>query len=429
MNDMVYLLTYHDELTGLSNEKHFKEELKNIINLKDNKNKLIILLEISNLTKINNIFGYEKSNELLKDFSTKLKNMKPKIGIDLISVYNGNQFLLLCDSACDNLNINKKLNILIAHLNNFFEQMKLDHILNINLGISIYPNHAKEVSSLLSKAHHALYLAKETNKNYVVYDEDKFLKVRKNEILQSELKQAVENCELYIEYQPKINIKKNEKIGALEALIRWKHPNKGLISPGDFIPKAEKNGLIQDIDMFVIKEVLEQIKLWLKKDIKIKVCINISPQELNDDKFIKNVEKIFNEYKVEKNFVEFEITERAFTEVPLKQLLYLKKIGLTIALDDFGTGYSSLNYFQKYPVIDVLKIDKSFIENISHEKTQQLLKSIINLSHDLDITVVAEGVENEVQYNFVKELDFDFVQGFYFYKSLSPNKLEKVFSK
>ena len=243
--------------------------------------------------------------------------------------------------------------------------------------------------------------------------------------MKQDLKEAIENKNFYLEYQPKVRTD-NETVTALEALIRWQHQEKGDISPGEFIPLAEKTGLIKYIGIIVLKEVFETLKSWQKNDLNdIKMCINISLIELNDPKILKNIKYIADSYSIDNSLIEFEITERSFIELSENVLDNLKEMGFSIALDDFGTGYSSLGFLNKLS-IDLLKLDKSFIDNINVEKTKMLVEGVIDISHRLGLEVVAEGVENKEQLEILKTLSCDYIQGYYFYKPMSKRSIEKL---
>lgn len=425
--DDLYYLAYHDYLTGLTNENYFKKKLKNKIKKNYKKNKLAVLyLRVSNLARVNNIIGYQKSDELIIKIAQNLNSLKSKLKSELISLYKRQDFLIMLHCTDDLKTMEQKINILEDKVMSFFKNKKLDHLLKTNIGISIYPDHARDADSLLSRVHHAMYITEESDKSYTFYNQKIFEKCLEKEELQHDLKNAIYKKELFLKYQPLIRLKKEKEIKGLEALIRWRHPEKGFISPKDFIPRAEETGLIKRIGIFVLKEAFKQLEKWQQKRSNFKICINISLIELKDSEIIKEIKIIANKYKnIPNKLIEFEITERAFAEISTDILTELKNMGFSLALDDFGTGYSSLNFLHKEP-IDILKIDKSFIDNIDTKKTNLLLKAIINLSHDLNLKVVAEGIETKKQYEKIKSLNCDYAQGFYFYKPLLAKEITKI---
>ncbi|RCW57335.1 bifunctional diguanylate cyclase/phosphodiesterase [Halanaerobium sp. ST460_2HS_T2] len=423
VEDELYLLAYFDQLTMLPNEKYFYEELvNNIENEVGNEIYAVAYLKINDLEKLHNILGFEKINNFVKLLAEQVQKINKNA--ELISLYRGNQFLILYKP--DNIdNLKKRLAKTLKYIKDFIAENNYDYLLNINLGAAIYPEHGNTAASLLTKAHNAMYTIKENRNTYQIYNEKVYFKKIEKEVLKHDLKNAIENNDFYLKYQPKVQTV-GEKITALEALIRWEHEEKGIISPAKFIPLAEKTGLIKNIGIFVLKEAFETLKLWKEKGLtNIKICINISLSELNDQEIIKNIKYIADAYSIDNSLIEFEITERSFTEIKRETLDELKNMGFSIALDDFGTGYSSLSFLNELS-IDVLKLDKSFIDNITEEKTKMLVRGIIEISHNLNIKVVAEGAEVKEQLEILKELNCDYIQGYYYYRPMAKNKIEKL---
>lgn len=274
----LYYLAYHDSLTGLTNEKYFKKELKKKIENNNKKNKLAVLyVKISNLSKVNNFIGYQESNNLIINIVEILQSLKSKLDFELISIYKKEEFLIILNYNKNMKLVEQKINILENKIMDFFKDKSLNHLLKANIGISIYPDHAQDADSLLSRVHNALYIAEETGKNCIFYNQKIFEEYLEKENLQQNLKNAIQKKELFLEYQPIINFKNNNKIKFLEALIRWKHPEKGFISPVDFIPQAEKTGLIKMIGIFVLEEVFKQLQSCQNKKIKNSKFVLIFP--------------------------------------------------------------------------------------------------------------------------------------------------------
>lgn len=422
--DKLYLLAYYDQLTEMPNEKYFYEELiKKIEKAETDERLSVVYLKIDNLENIHNILGYQKSNKFISLLAAYLQDKCTEA--ELISLYRGNQFLLLYNLDKSRIILEKELDDLANKINKFITEKNYDYLLDVNLGTAIYPDHGTRAAELLQKAHNAVYTMETGVNSYQIYDENVFLEKLEKETLKKDLKKAIQNDDFYLEYQPKVQTL-DEKISSLEALIRWQHPEKGYISPARFIPLAEKTGLIKKIGIFVLKEVFETLKSWQNKGLSsIKMCINISLVELNDPHILENIKYIADSYSIDNSLVEFEITERSFIEISNKNLDKLKKMGFSIALDDFGTGYSSLSFLNKLAV-DILKLDKSFIEKITEEKTKMLVEGIINISHDLEIKVVAEGVEHKEQLQILKELNCDYIQGYYFYRPMKKDEVQKL---
>jgi EAL domain-containing protein (putative c-di-GMP-specific phosphodiesterase class I) len=328
----------------------------------------------------------------------------------------------------DYLDIEEKIDSFLRQLKILIRKAGYSYILKINIGASIYPEHAEDAESLLSKAHHAMSLIDHYSDNFKIYNEDMFLEKLYYESLKKDLEKAIEKNQLFLEFQPKVD-SFTEEIVAAEALLRWYHPEKGLIPPNEFIPMAVKSRFIKKIGVWVLKEAFELLERWCKEGHNcIKICVNISPCELNDPEIINEIEEIANSYNVPNNLIEFEITERTVANVPEEIMDRLKKLGFWLVLDDFGTGYSSLSYFGRLPV-DILKLDKSFISDINKWKTRTLVETVINLSHEFDVEVVAEGIENEDHLEILRELKCDYIQGYYFYKPMAEEKLLKLLNK
>jgi diguanylate cyclase (GGDEF)-like protein len=424
MEDELYLLAYFDQLTQMPNEKYFFEELEKKINddFENEERFAVVYLKINNLEEMHNILGFEKSSNFISYLAAELQKTNKKA--ELISLYKGNQFLLLYNLE-QNLNLEKELENLLKKISKIITKKDYNYLLNVNLGTAVYPEHSLTSAGLLTKVHNAMYTMDTTADSFQIYDENIFLEKVKKESLKQDLQTAIEKKEFHLEFQPKVQTN-NQRIFALEALIRWQHREKGLISPAEFIPLAEKTGLIKKIGIIVLREAFEKLKAWQTKRLKeLKMCINISLIELNDSEIIKNIKHIADSYAVDNSLIEFEITERSFIELSKEVLAELKSMGFSIALDDFGTGYSSLSFLDKL-TIDNLKLDKSFIDKITDERTKKLVAGVINISHDLDLKVVAEGVETKEQFEILKELNCDYIQGYYFYKPLPRAEVEKL---
>lgn len=425
-------LSYYDYLTGLTNEKYFYENLKKSIKTRSDSEKLVIIyVKIKNLDEIINILGFRNSNKFINDISQKIR--KSCLEVEALSLYRGNKFFILCSSENaemeDYKSLNEKLDIFLQDLKNYIIESGYSYMLKIKIGVSIYPDHAQSAEDILSKAHHAMHLLATEEDGYFIYNEDLFLEKLYNESLRKDLEKAIDNQEFQLEFQPKID-SYTENTVAFEALLRWTHPQKGRISPGKFIPMALESLFIKEIGIWVLKESFKLLKKWqnLMPNNDFKICMNISSVELNDTKIINKIENIADSFSVPNRFIEFEITERSFSEVPDKVISKLKEMDFKIILDDFGTGYSSLSYFGRLQA-DIVKLDKSFIDDIDQWRNKALVETVINLSHKFDVEVVGEGVETKEQLEILRDLNCDYIQGFYFYKPMPIEKIEKIFFK
>jgi EAL domain-containing protein (putative c-di-GMP-specific phosphodiesterase class I)/GGDEF domain-containing protein len=423
VEDELYLLAYFDQLTLMPNEKYFYEELDFKISESNKKDfYAAVYLKVNNLENLHNILGFEKSSEFISELADHIKDNNDA---ELISLYQRNKFLLCYELQNGTNTLKNKLNRLLLMVKKFISAKNYEYLLSVNIGAAIYPEHSESASDILTKAHNAVYTIANDINSYQIYDEKIFLQKLEKEALKQDLKQAIEDEEFYLKFQPKVKTDQ-EKITAVEALIRWDHRDKGSISPAEFIPLAEKTGLIKKIGILVLKEVFETLRLWQKKGLKdIKVGINISLIELNDPKILNNIKYIADSYSIDNSMIEFEITERSFIEISEEILDEIKNMGFSIALDDFGTGYSSLSFLNKL-AIDILKLDKTFIDKVNETKTRKLVDGVIKISHDLGLKVVAEGVENKDQLEILKDLKCDYIQGYYFYRPMLRNNVEKL---
>lgn len=429
MKEKIYQLAYYDDLTGLTNKHYFQKELefklKNDLEYK--KKFAIIYLGIDNFKKINNTVGYCYGDKLLQAISKKLLEFKDKI--EIISRFSGDEFILLISDFNDNNHPVQAAKSIINSIDSLWNDGMIDYYINISLGISIYPEHGKSYDALLTNANTAMHAVKDNGGNYFqVYNEGINLKKLEYLNIENDLRKAIVNNELILYYQPKIHFK-SKKIFGVEALIRWEHPQKGMISPLKFIAIAEKNGFIKDIGNWVIREVCKQMEKWTDKGYeKVKISINLSPMEFRQKNLVTNVREIFSDRNIDTAYIEFEITENAVFEnidESIEIINSIKELGVKISLDDFGTGYSSLSYLRDLP-IDILKLDKSFMRDLKSQKNRSIIKSMIDLSHDLGLEVVVEGVETKEDVECLSELKCYIGQGYYFYKPMPANELEKL---
>ncbi|OEH46481.1 Cyclic di-GMP phosphodiesterase Gmr [Legionella parisiensis] len=323
-------------------------------------------------------------------------------------------------------------NIATKILDSMKESFKIadrDIIISTAVGICIYPKDGDTAGDLLKNADLAMYQAKQRGGNqYSFYASQLHEYTNECFKLQSELHNAIKNKEFYLLYQPQFNLNKETKLPSVEALIRWNHPERGLLLPMDFIPIAEESGLIIPIGEWIIDEVCRQIKSWHKKGLPyIRVAINITSRQLQQPNFINIVEKILKEHLLDPQYIEFEISENVvITHRDIVHALnQLKQLGIQIALDDFGTGNSSINYLKQLH-IDCLKIDQSFIQNIANSRSDEvIIEAIISMARSFNFKVLAEGVESQKQLDFLKQQNCDEVQGFFFSKPLTSKGLEK----
>jgi len=339
---------------------------------------------------------------------------------DFIARLGGDEFCVVTEDT----NVNSIAKKIIKNLN---MKNRLNISINVSIGISIYPNDATDSISLLKTADTAMYEAKNSNKNtFKMYNKSISQKLEFEYELIKDIQNALVNQEFELYYQPQV-LSESQKVFGVEALIRWIHPIRGIISPLDFIPLAEKYGLINDITKWVIQESCTQQALWKEQGINLKTSINITADFFQNTSFIKTIKDILKTTNITPSDIKLEITEskQGNIEKLLDKNNELKSLGFEIAIDDFGTGYSSLSVLQKLNV-DILKIDKSFIDNcVTDYEMQVLIEAIIKIANVMNIKVIVEGVETQEQIDYLSRYKGIIFQGYYFSKPLPRNDLEK----
>lgn len=418
--------TTHDAVTGLPNQIQLQQSLE--AHCRDGKTFALLYLHIDRLQIVHDALGYDIANKLLKELASWLKTMTPANG-SLFYVDNHHLVFLLG-------NIQHKEDI-FAFAKNVLDNTRLPfHIegyeINVttSIGISFFPENGDKPNILLEKARHALNRAKKLGKNnYQIFSDSIDISSYKQLALENDMRKALEQNQFELYYQPQVNME--GRIHSAEALVRWNHPDWGTVSPGEFIPLAEENHLIHDLTSWVIEEVCSQLKKWKTMEKPVKpIAINVSPLCLMRNGFIEKIKQILADYEISAHLIQLEITENTLlkdNEKIQSNLKMLKQLGLAIAIDDFGTGYSSLKYIHGFQV-DILKLDKLFLKELAHdnEKDKAIVSSVIHLAKGLNIKIVAEGVERYEQYQFLKQKDCDFVQGYLFSKPVPLETWEEM---
>lgn len=424
---LVYLAD-HDYLTELPNRKKFEDELDVLVQKSALlKTKFAIMhIDMDGFKRINDTLGYLAGNKLLMEISLRLKQYITKH--DLVARIGGDEFSVLIRNMIDEEQVIEVAEKMITSLKEPYSIDSYELYCTASIGISIYPTNGEDITTLLKRSEAALYRAEEMGRNnFQLYTSSMDIGAYKLYTLDRDLRKALERNELVLHYQPKVDAKSGIMVGA-EALIRWNHSQWKTISPGEFIPLAEENGLIFNISDWTFRTVCEQITKWEEMNIHtVPVSINISPKIFLKDDWAETLIRIVEETKVDPKLLEIEITESILVENKesfLSSINKLKEIGIRIALDDFGTGFSSLLYLKNYKV-DTIKIDRDFIHDNLSENDAHITKAIIRLAHDLNINVIAEGVETEEQLTFLRQQECDQIQGFFFSKPIPVEMFEK----
>ncbi|MDM5263495.1 EAL domain-containing protein [Sulfurovum sp. XTW-4] len=422
-------LAYFDTLTGVYNRKAIEEILKKkIIEAKKNKHPFaVVMIDLDHFKKVNDNYGHDIGDLLLKEIAKVLQSEIRTL--DHIGRLGGDEFLIIIDTI-NNVDIFLKLQKLIAKFKEPFHIEGNDIIIGMSIGGVMYPEDGNDVITLLKNVDIAMYQAKHEGRNRVVFFSIELGKKIQLEIeLEKEIRYAFEHNEFSLKYQPIIDISSG-KVVAVEALIRWEHPVKGTIYPTEFIPFVEKGCCVKEIGVWVFDRACKQQKEWSKNGIDVNMSINLSVKHMHATNFYDVMNAIIKKYDVDIKKISLEITEYTlmqYRETTMAMLNKMQHDGMTFRLDDFGTGYSSLTYLKDTPISSI-KIDKSFIDGITPDKKPvHLLNAIINLSHAIDVTTIAEGVEEAYQVEYLKEIGCDMIQGYYYSKALDGKAFESYY--
>ncbi|WP_051590998.1 EAL domain-containing protein [Bacillus sp. UNC438CL73TsuS30] len=418
-------MAFHDYLTGLPNRNKLNSTLPNDLNLAAEKkqNIAVLFMDLDRFKMINDTLGHHTGDQLLKAVAARVKStVKDK---DIVFRQGGDEFIVLLYNADREVAAKVSRRILDA-LASPFKIQNYDIFTSPSIGISLFPEDGETVESLINHADFAMYQAKKDGKNNFKFYS---LNNRETDInplkLEMYLHKAIQQEELLLYYQPKISLKTGKIVG-VEALIRWNHPELGMVAPNTFIPVAEETGLIIPIGEWALYTACKQNKEWQQTGFVTTVSVNLSAKQFTQSNLEETVAKILLETKLEPKYLELEITESmtANIERTINTLHKLKKLGVHISIDDFGTGFSSLNYLQKFPV-NTLKIDQSFVRSLQNNPNDEtIVKTIISMAHNLNLSVVAEGIETKEQLIFLQQHLCDEGQGFLFTKPLSAQELE-----
>ncbi|MDJ0957952.1 MAG: EAL domain-containing protein [Arenicellales bacterium] len=411
----------HDLLTGLPNRLSFQKDLNNKIKTVGGTS--VLFVDLDHFKNINDTRGHSTGDQLLKLAADRLQQAVASKG--KVFRLSGDEFTIIVDCV-DELEVEQFAENILDHMRAPFTIDALEYLVTASVGVARYPDNGKTVEMLVKNADLAMYFAKQDGRNKIRFFHSSMVSPTYcRTVLEADLRKALNEQQFFLMYQPQINIRELQVV-CLEALLRWQHPEHGVILPNVFIPVAEDLGLIQDIDKWVVSTVCEQYSEWTAIDIGIdKIAVNVSPRTLQGNGYLDHIRELMDRHE-SKGFLELEVTENVFlenTEQVLEILERLKSLGIHIALDDFGTGYSSMSYLNRFP-IDVLKIDMSFVKEISKDKgAESIAQAMIRIASSLHLSVVAEGVENEVQLNFLDKEGCQVVQGFYYSRPMRADQV------
>jgi diguanylate cyclase (GGDEF)-like protein len=411
----------YDGLTGLPNRVLFYRRVRELIGSAGGEQAAVLLMDLDHFKDINDTFGHDQGDLVLKEVSARLQRA---VGAsDTVARLGGDAFAILLPRLPHGAGrhaAEQVLKVLTPAV--VVEDLNID--LQASVGVALFPDHGQDVDSLVQKADVAMYQAKAAaGSDYKVYTPERDPHSTERLELTGELRRAIKEGELVLHYQPKIELQ-SRKVTGVEALVRWRHPKRGLLSPETFLPLAERSGMMKALTAEVIQMALRQCRTWQGTAMDLKMAVNVAAADLLDLHFPEEVESLLTHRGLAASSLELEITESTILADPERAqavLTRLHAMGVRVAVDDFGTGYSSLMYLKDLPV-DAVKIDRSFVRDMATKPDDEIIvRAIIDLARNLNLQVVAEGVENEATWNRLVALGCDLAQGYY----LSPPLAEK----
>ncbi|WP_154717325.1 EAL domain-containing protein [Sterolibacterium denitrificans] len=421
-------LVFNDSLTGLPNRVQFADYLHRAIEHARGTQQLlaVLFLDLDRFKFVNDTLGHEVGDRLIKAVAGRIRNCVR--ASDCVARLGGDEFAVLLDELDDPASALNAAQKIRRSLTSAFEIDGQDIFVSTSVGIALYPADGADVSTLLRRADTAMFSAKRSNTGVEFYKADMEASVSEQLHLDSSLRRALERMEFEVYYQPKADARSGQIIG-MEALVRWMHPDRGMISPLEFIPLAEENGLISAIGETVLRTACGQTRRWLDAGVpSLNVAVNLSGVQLQEKGLSELIESILEETGLDPCYLTLEITESMLMEHSgeiVDTLTRLKRIGLRMDIDDFGTGYSSLAYLKRFPV-DALKVDRAFISDMAtNQDDAAIVSGIVALAHSLRLKVVAEGVETSEQFNLLRQIGCDSVQGYYHSQPLPAHEFEQ----
>jgi diguanylate cyclase (GGDEF)-like protein/PAS domain S-box-containing protein len=427
-DDRIIKMATHDALTGLPNRHLLNDRIEQALaqHSLSQIQMAVLFIDLDHFKIINDSLGHATGDLLLQEVSKRL--LFCVRAEDTVARQGGDEFIIVLRSIAQDSDASSVAQKILDILKQPFQiNGRIMHI-GCSIGISLFPADGKDAESLLTNSDIAMYYAKETGRNnFMLFTHDMHQLAEEKHDLSTDLRSALERNELTLYYQPVISMP-NSELKSMEVLIRWEHPEKGLISPLKFIPLAEENGLIVAIGEWVLQTACEQIRTWKEQGYDVpKLAINLSAKQFSDDKLLDKIVCILDKTGVEAQSISLELTESTLidnVEEVIKKLNLLTKLGLQVAIDDFGTGYSSLSYIKRFP-INTLKIDRAFVQHITTDKNDNaIVTAIIAMADSLRLDVIAEGIETEEQFNLLIQHGCKRFQGYYFSKPLPTAEIE-----
>jgi diguanylate cyclase (GGDEF)-like protein len=428
-NQMAHLAN-HDTLTDLPNRALLNDRLDKALHAarRDDKRLALMFLDIDNFKNINDSLGHDVGDQLLVEIAARLKAVVRSS--DTISRQGGDEFIILLHEVCDKLAPAEVANKVLEAVSGIHHVGGHEVRVSASVGIAVYPDDGSDAESLTKCADSAMYHAKGMGRNNFQFFTRAMTQVVAERIrLENSLRRAIERDEFVLHYQPKVSLSSGRIIGA-EVLLRWEHPDEGLVPPARFISTAEQSGLIRQIGSWVLREACRQSRAWQTLGMPaIPMAVNLSAIQLHHEGFLDEVTSVLRELRIAPHLLEFEVTESISIHGEEKAVAWLETLrdmGVKLSIDDFGTGYSSLSYLKRLP-IDTIKIDQSFIRDITTDPDDAaIITAIIRMAHTLRLNVIAEGVETPEQLDFLRERKCNQVQGHFFSAPIPAQQFEEL---
>jgi diguanylate cyclase (GGDEF)-like protein len=420
----------YDALTGLPNRALFAQRLQRQIAACTATSQSFALLyaDLDDFREINDAFGYDSGNAVLRELGVRLRRISG-IG-DAVARFGADEFGLILGVGSGLDEARRAAEGALGFLHEPFEVGGQPVHLAVSLGIVAFPEHGHEGEVLLRRAELAMFAAKKSHSGYRIYSGELDPHSQKRLVMATELRRAIGADELTLYYQPQIDCGTGAVVGA-EALLRWRHPQRGLVPPMDFIPFAEQSGLILQITPWVVEEALRQLRVWREKGLDLRLSVNIAMRNLHDPGFLSIIEKKIAGSGITPHSLTFEITEGTImleAERTLDLLQRFREMNLGVSIDDFGTGYSSLSYLSKLP-IDEIKIDKSFVMDIAQIGNRAIVAAVIELGRAFGLRVVAEGVKDQATWETIEDLRCPVAQGYYWSAPVPASAFEELLAR
>jgi diguanylate cyclase (GGDEF)-like protein len=424
-----YKLAQHDILTGLPNRSLLNQRLKQIVAqaARDSNQVACLFLDFDHFKRINDTLGHDAGDQLLQAVAQRLTSAVRES--DTVARLGGDEFVLILPGLDPSNSAFEVMSVLTRVRESFLAPFRLADqtpTLTCSIGVSVYPVDATDPNGLIKQADTAMYAAKEAGRNaYRFYTADMNAKVQARLQIETDMRRGLMDDEFFLVYQPQVDIASGRAIG-VEALLRWRDPERGVIGPAEFIPIAEESGMIQALGARVLRDACRQMMIWQRQNMFLRLSVNLSVQQLEHDSWLSVVEEALRASGLPAHYLDLEITESVIITHPDKAvatLVKLKQMGVSITIDDFGTGYSSLSYLTRLPIQGV-KIDQRFVHGLEQNRSDEAIaQAIIALSDSMGLRCIAEGVETIAQFEFLKNHRCEEAQGYLISRPLEEPEL------